>query len=207
MIIKLFLLFFISVSINVFSFAQESDINNSKDEYKDIIKCIVEMEHKQNMEFGFNLLLLDSTCIPTGSRITHNDSINNYFNINANNFRILDTIRENIDIHFKHRIKLEEDIINISSMHLFSADSITKLYELTYDSLDFEMLEFWNYINDSIGYDGYCQFSNPYIYKENTAFVYYYSVFGALSGSGWLFFLVKENNKWRIMSKIFQWIS
>ena len=54
---------------------------------------------------------------------------------------------------------------------------------------------------------GYCGFSTPCFYNPGVAIIYFYYLYGPMSGMGNVFLVVKENNIWQIKSRIWQWIS
>ncbi len=160
---------------------------------------------------SLNLFLVDSTCISQFRN--HNvisDSAKGIF-LNSEKYNIENIQLGKFDLgkdftEYQTREQVSIELTALWHFKTITQDSLDKILESTKDSLSYNLSSFYGYIKEIVESDGFCKFSSPYYFNDKFAIVYFQYSFGEHSGGGYTYILEKENDKWKIITEIWQWI-
>lgn len=195
--------------IILFSFSfQRVDAQKLNDSFE-IYSCVLSNFQKVYKNDSLNLLIVDSTC--TAHFHNHNviaDSVKRIF-LNSEKYNIENILE--LGINFIESSKTKElipiKLINEGHFKIITQDSLDNILKFTKDSLTNNLSNFYKYIREILEAEGFCKFSSPYFFNDKFAIIYFQYSFAELSGGGYTFILEKENDKWKIIAEIWQWVS
>jgi hypothetical protein len=189
------LILFIFISISSVLFCQtEKDKNEI---YTVVFSNLTKIHPNQKV------LIIDSTYHSLENFKINSEDYKAYFNID-NSDSIL-SFRTHFIEYSKQKDAVKINNLNTSNYLYFSGDSLKKLHEKYHDNINSKL--YWSFIYDTLKCDGYCGFTRPFFYNQNTVIIYQYHIFGGLSGGGFIYILKRINGEWKIVAERWQWIS
>jgi hypothetical protein len=155
---------------------------------------------------SFPLCLLDSTCTTSYPSIVKDSVCRKYFKINENNKEKMIFIARDFFEFTKQHVKIPHNILPNKSFKFFKTVDFDIIFNPC--RINPEPAEkCWKKFRRKSKAKGFCRFSTPYFYNSEIALIYFSHSYGPLCGNGCVYLVVKENNIWKIKSRIWQWIS
>jgi hypothetical protein len=194
----------IKILLILFSFNSYSQPNIEKIEiYNSVLDNFAKSSSLET-----KMLLIDSTCEANYHNEIEDTILQKYFLIRKYDLESKIKLRRNFIDNSKFKEIISFSNLNINKFIIFKQDSLNKIFQTCNDTLGYDLDEkCWSFIHDTLKFNGFCKFSNPYFYNDKTVLIYFYHLLGPLAGVGYVYVLIKVDGKWKIVSKIWQWIS
>lgn len=194
----------IKILLILFSLNSYSQPNKGKNE----IYNLVLDNFTKSSSLETKMLLIDSTCEANFNNEIDDTILQKYFLITPFDKERKIKLSRNFIDNSKSKEIISFSNLNNNKFLIFKQDSLNIIFQSCYDTLGYEIGEkCWNFIHDTLMFNGYCKLSTPFFYNDKTALIYFYYLLGPLAGAGYVYVLIKNDDKWEIVCKKWQWIS
>jgi len=152
------------------------------------------------------ICILDSTCEVGYQREMPDSVFEKYFKIGKNDYAAKSKVRISFIDSSGQFEKLKDNLLIDRRIFVIKTSMFKEIFSPCINIMS-NINVCWDKFQNKFKAKGYCKISKPYFYNSETALVYCYYLVGPLTGSGYVFLIIKENNIWKIKSRICQWIA